>query len=284
MKVEKLENVRNKRGSKGCKWSSLIAPGTENPLSYPLLRFEESPLCPIVTFGQVWWHHLWKVPVIVYTPCALWMVPTIFFMPCSYLDFPAIRCVGSSGRAGCRLEVPSAEGGARDVPELVAVLKEVVNAIQGRHMVQGTCIVHVWVKFFRPLLTCSLNFWGMGPQSPFLLPQGPIIRDGDSSNFKIQRHRRVWVSGAFKLNHLQPAKPRLFLLQIFHFHTGDPILIASGFKPPVPSWVSWTAQTTLKTRVGFPHPISVARGNTYMTSAVRGEGLAKRRVVAWKGW
>ena len=29
MKVEKLENLQNKIGSTGCKWSSLNAPGTE---------------------------------------------------------------------------------------------------------------------------------------------------------------------------------------------------------------------------------------------------------------
>ena len=39
MKVKKMENFQNKRGLKGCKWSSLNVPGTENPLSHPLLEF-----------------------------------------------------------------------------------------------------------------------------------------------------------------------------------------------------------------------------------------------------
>ena len=32
MKVKKLENFWNKRGLEWCKWSTLNAPGTENPL------------------------------------------------------------------------------------------------------------------------------------------------------------------------------------------------------------------------------------------------------------
>ena len=33
MKVKKFEKFQNKIGSKGCKWSSLNAPGTETPVS-----------------------------------------------------------------------------------------------------------------------------------------------------------------------------------------------------------------------------------------------------------
>ena len=47
MNVKKMENFQNKRGLKGCKWSSLKAPGTENPLSHPLLGLEEFPF-PII--------------------------------------------------------------------------------------------------------------------------------------------------------------------------------------------------------------------------------------------
>ena len=39
--VKKLKIFQNKRGLMGCKWSSLNAPGTENPLSHPLLGLEE---------------------------------------------------------------------------------------------------------------------------------------------------------------------------------------------------------------------------------------------------
>ena len=49
MKVKKLEIFQNKRGLKGCKWSSLNAPGTENPLSHSLLGLEEYPF-PISRF------------------------------------------------------------------------------------------------------------------------------------------------------------------------------------------------------------------------------------------
>ena len=41
MKVKKFENVLSKSGSTGCNWSSLIAPGTENHLSHPILKLDE---------------------------------------------------------------------------------------------------------------------------------------------------------------------------------------------------------------------------------------------------
>ena len=47
MKVKKLKFYGNKSSLKGCKWSSLIVTGTENPLSHPLLGLEEFPL-PII--------------------------------------------------------------------------------------------------------------------------------------------------------------------------------------------------------------------------------------------
>ena len=47
MKMEMLENYQNKRGWTGCKWSSLIAPGTENPLSHSFLWLWEYPF-PII--------------------------------------------------------------------------------------------------------------------------------------------------------------------------------------------------------------------------------------------
>ena len=38
MKVKKLMISINKMGSKGCTWSNLNSPGTENPLPYPISR------------------------------------------------------------------------------------------------------------------------------------------------------------------------------------------------------------------------------------------------------
>merc|ERR1711884_767964 len=35
MKVKKLEKFQNKMGLRGCKWSSLNAPGTQSPQSHP---------------------------------------------------------------------------------------------------------------------------------------------------------------------------------------------------------------------------------------------------------
>ena len=40
MKLKKLEIFWSKMGSMGCKWSSLNAPGTENPLSHSILNLE----------------------------------------------------------------------------------------------------------------------------------------------------------------------------------------------------------------------------------------------------
>ena len=42
MKVKKLKIFSDKMGSKGCKWSSLNASGTETPLSHPILKLWES--------------------------------------------------------------------------------------------------------------------------------------------------------------------------------------------------------------------------------------------------
>ena len=44
MKVKQLEIFPNKIGLKGCKWSSLNAPGTEPPQSHPYLELGEFPI------------------------------------------------------------------------------------------------------------------------------------------------------------------------------------------------------------------------------------------------
>ena len=51
MKVKKLEFDGNKSGLKGCKWSSLNAPGTKHPLSHQVLRLDEFPFPIIVSLG-----------------------------------------------------------------------------------------------------------------------------------------------------------------------------------------------------------------------------------------
>ena len=51
MKVNKLEKIQNKMGLKGCKWSSLNAPGTETPLSHPFLELGEFPFSKISPLG-----------------------------------------------------------------------------------------------------------------------------------------------------------------------------------------------------------------------------------------
>ena len=51
MKVKKLENFQEVKGAKGCKWSSLKAPGTESPLSHPVWKLEEFPFPNIGPLG-----------------------------------------------------------------------------------------------------------------------------------------------------------------------------------------------------------------------------------------
>ena len=51
MKVKKLENYQKVKGAKGCKWASLKAPGTESPLSHPVLKLEEFPFSIISPLG-----------------------------------------------------------------------------------------------------------------------------------------------------------------------------------------------------------------------------------------
>ena len=50
-KMEQIENFQNKMGLKGCKWSSLNAPGTENPLSHSFLELGKPPFLTISPLG-----------------------------------------------------------------------------------------------------------------------------------------------------------------------------------------------------------------------------------------
>ena len=61
MKVKMMENFQNKRGLKECKWSSLNAPGTENPLSHSVLELEEFPFPLLVLWGNKNWPPSMKV-------------------------------------------------------------------------------------------------------------------------------------------------------------------------------------------------------------------------------
>ena len=55
MKVKKMKIFRNKMGLKGCKWSSLNAPGPQTHLSHPILELGEFPFSiesPMYTESQ----------------------------------------------------------------------------------------------------------------------------------------------------------------------------------------------------------------------------------------
>ena len=43
MKVKKLKKCHNEIGVNGYKWSNLNSPGTQSPLSHPILRLDEIP-------------------------------------------------------------------------------------------------------------------------------------------------------------------------------------------------------------------------------------------------
>ena len=51
MKVKETENLPYKMGSKGSKWPSLNAPGTQTPLSPPILELDEFPFPTISPLG-----------------------------------------------------------------------------------------------------------------------------------------------------------------------------------------------------------------------------------------
>ena len=51
VKVKMFEKCKHKLGRGGCRWSSLNALGTENPLSNPLLELEEFPFPNIDPLG-----------------------------------------------------------------------------------------------------------------------------------------------------------------------------------------------------------------------------------------
>ena len=51
MKVKEIENCQNKMGLKGCKWSTLNAPGTQTPLSHSVMELEKLPFLIISPLG-----------------------------------------------------------------------------------------------------------------------------------------------------------------------------------------------------------------------------------------
>ena len=62
------------------------------------------------------------------------------------------------------------------------------------------------------------------------LLRGPIRGKGNSSNFKTEWDRGVWVPGVFKLDHLQPFAPLTFwnFSNFFTFILERPVLITPG--------------------------------------------------------
>ena len=61
MKVKKLKIFQHKMGSMSCIWSSLNVPGTETPLSHPILKLDESPFPLLALWGNKYWPPSMKV-------------------------------------------------------------------------------------------------------------------------------------------------------------------------------------------------------------------------------
>ena len=57
IKVKQIENFQNKMGLKGCKWSSLNAPGTQTPLSHSVLELHPSLL--LFSLLALWGNKNW---------------------------------------------------------------------------------------------------------------------------------------------------------------------------------------------------------------------------------
>ena len=55
IKVKQIEISQNKMGLKGCKWSSMNAPGTRTPLSHPFLELDFSPFSLLALWGNKKW-------------------------------------------------------------------------------------------------------------------------------------------------------------------------------------------------------------------------------------
>ena len=95
MKVKKLENFGNKSGLKGCKWSSLNAPGTENPLSHSLLELGESPFRILIApNGEIIFFQVLQFPRI---PDMKSPHPTNrnHFSNSDLMDFPPLLLIGT---------------------------------------------------------------------------------------------------------------------------------------------------------------------------------------------
>merc|ERR1711950_38121 len=81
----------------------------------------------------------------------------------------------------------------------------------------------------KPILFSKFyNFFTFILGGQFLLPQGLIMGKGNSPNSRNGLDRGVSVPGAFKLDHLQPAKPILFS-KFYSFFTF--ILEANSYYP-----------------------------------------------------
>ena len=55
IKIKQIENCQIKIGLKGCKWSSLNAPGTQAPLSHSLLEWDFSLFSLLALWGNKNW-------------------------------------------------------------------------------------------------------------------------------------------------------------------------------------------------------------------------------------
>ena len=66
-----METFQIEIGLEGCKWSSLNVPGTETPLSHPILKLDESPFQLLAFWGNKIWPPSMKMETSEYS-CNKW--------------------------------------------------------------------------------------------------------------------------------------------------------------------------------------------------------------------
>ena len=100
----------------------------------------------------------------------------------------------------------------------------------------------------KPILFSKFyNFFTFILEANSYYPRRLIMRKGNSSNSRNGLDRRVWVHGAFKLDHLQPVEPLLFpkFYNFFTFMLGGQFLLpqrGEGWKWErgiLPAWLDW---------------------------------------------
>ena len=158
-------------GLKGCKWSSLNAPGTETPQSHPNWKLQEFPFRGRIRQirGCVFGEQYFRSEFIPWPPPPA-PAPRLRFSARIHQkmnETEGFQCLGHSNWTICS---PLSQFCSENFP------------------------------------TFSLSYW----EANSYYPKGPIMGRGNSSNSKTEWDRGFPVPRTFKLDHFQPVEPLLF--------------------------------------------------------------------------